>query len=147
MLELYNLAMPKKSPTLFDDIFSNFASIDLSPFKHGGTQFVTNTTENFSSALDNKSYKSIATANELRLTVDVPGIDPNTIELEVTKNVVSVKGKSSSGKERVNRFTVSNNYDCSTARGEYQFGQVTITIDTVKQEKSQETTKRPITIK
>jgi len=145
MLSLYNQHMAKSRNSMSDLVDDMWGSIDLTFPKSRPGYFATNSTT--ASTTTGKSYKSIESNEGLKLTVDLPGVDPNSIELERSGSVVALFYTSSSGRREERRFSISEKYDCETARGTYALGQVTIQIDAMKPVEKPPSTKLPFTIK
>lgn len=141
MLSIYNwpMAFDAKRFT-FSDIYSNFFG-DLT----ASDDAVTDESIVSDRKVSLNSYKSVAKADELKLTVDVPGMDPSTIALKVQKNVVRIVGNVD-GKPQTRRFNIVSQYDCDNASASYEFGRVLVTIPAYKQEQP-ETKTIPIKIR
>jgi len=105
---------PDLTKDLFGDLFSNF-SLDK----------VFKTTETTST--ETRSYRTTSDGAGLVLEVDLPGVDPKTVTLEVIPNQIIVKGKRGD-KAFTQKFTLAPGYETRTASASMAHGQLTVTV-------------------
>ena len=74
-----------------------------------------------------RSYKSTSDPTGMTLYVDLPGVDPNTVELTVCGSRVVVKGVNR-GRQFINTYTVSNDFSTETTVAKLSFGQLEIRL-------------------
>ena len=74
-----------------------------------------------------KSYRTREWVGELDLEIDLPGVSPATVSLEVQLNKVIVKG-SKDGKNFTNTYTLSNEYVLDTAKAWLSNGQLIVKV-------------------
>lgn len=110
--------MSKRSSNLFDDLFGDA----LFGWK---TKTVEKVEEKYDGHL--RSYRSTSDDKSMTLTVDLPGIDPRSVSLHVGNDQVVVRGRNK-GKDFTQRYTISNEFDVSTARASLRHGQLEIGI-------------------
>lgn len=103
---------------MFDDLFGDFfGSRKLSKHVVPGLQ----------NQGGLRSYSSDSDDRGMYLYVDLPGIDPKTIKVEVGGSQVVVSG-ANAGKTFTNRYTLSDEFDVSTASAAWRHGRLDVRI-------------------
>lgn len=74
-----------------------------------------------------RSYSSDSDDRGMYLYVDLPGIDPKTVKVEVGGNLVVVSGNNE-GKTFTNRYTLSNEFDVNTAFAVWRHGRLDVRV-------------------
>lgn len=75
-----------------------------------------------------EAYRCTTDDKGMELEVDLPGVRSDQIEAWSERNVLSVTGKSPSGKTFTNRYTVDDKYDTLTSKASMAHGQLKIRI-------------------
>lgn len=74
-----------------------------------------------------RSYRTVSDETGTTLTVDLPGVDPKTVQLQVGGNKVVVTGKNGK-KDFTQRYTLAGELDVASARATLKLGQLVIKI-------------------
>lgn len=74
-----------------------------------------------------RSYETKSDDDGMTLYVDLPGIDPKTLKVEVGGSQIVVSG-ANAGKTFTNRYTLSDEFDVQTASAAWRHGRLDVRI-------------------
>ena len=83
------------------------------------------------------AWRVTAQSDRIILSIDVPGVDPNAIDLTISKGEVRLTAQRSDTNEHVvHSYAIGNVYDPSTTKAEVKHGVMTVTVMKRKRRKS-----------
>ena len=103
---------------MFEDLFGDF---------FGGKRLSKHVVPGLTNQGGLRSYSSDSDAGGMYLYVDLPGIDPKTLNVEVGGSQVVVSG-TNAGKTFTNKYTLSDEFDVQTAFAAWRHGRLDIRI-------------------